>query len=48
MVFDKTDSIVFASMTHLNFQLENEMDPFKSIVEGNFYQNVLPFLKLFL
>ena len=37
MVFTKTDSNVFALMTHLNFQLENEVDPFKSVFEGIFH-----------
>ena len=42
------DSNAFASMAHLNFQLENKVDSFKSILEGFLPQKVLPILKRFL
>ena len=32
-------------MTHLNFQVENEIDALTSIFEGIFHQKVLPILK---
>ena len=38
----------FAILKNMNFQLENEVNPFKSIFEGIFHQKLLPVLKLFL
>ena len=34
-------------MSHLNFQLENEIDPFKTIFERIFHQKVPPVLTPF-
>ena len=43
-----SDSHVVAFITHLNFLLENEIDPFKSIFKGTFHKKVLSVLKDFL
>ena len=42
-----SDSNVFAFMTHLNFHLENEIDPFKSIFEGVFFIKSAPSFQTF-
>ena len=42
------NSNIFAFMTHLNFQLENEIVAFKSIFKRMFHKKMLSVLKLFL
>ena len=41
------DSNIFAFMTHLNFQLENEIVAFKSIFKRVFHKKMLSVLKIF-